>query len=63
MPGDVVLSDVDVGDRNAVAKFAKSAVEHFSGVDILINCAGIAHSGTVASTSDDDFEAVMRADY
>ena len=29
-------------------------------VDILVNCAGVAHVGTVSSTSEEDFDRIMR---
>lgn len=61
--GDIEVSGVDVADRDAMAGFAKSAVERFGRVDIVINCAGILHAGTVAATPHEQFETVLRTDF
>ena len=45
-----------------VAEFSEveKAIESCDGVDILVNCAGIAHVGKAHNTSEEDFNRVLR---
>lgn len=55
----VLAAPVDVSDRDAVHAHADQVVEHFGGVHIVINNAGVAVSQTVAELSYDDLEWIM----
>lgn len=50
----------DVGDASSVAKAFRSVAREFQALDILVNNAGIAHVGTLADTSEADFERLHR---
>ena len=55
----VLLQRVDVGDLGAVEAAAQAAVDHFGGIDILINNAGIGRSGrdgTLKAGTEDLFD-------
>ena len=49
----------DVSDAGSVRRAFDSIVQR-GPVHILVNCAGIAHVGTAASTSEEDFDRIMR---
>jgi 2-keto-3-deoxy-L-fuconate dehydrogenase len=56
---EVVGFSCDVADTDAVlATFEK--IERGGGVDLLVNCAGIAHVGTIATTSPEEFDRLYR---
>jgi NAD(P)-dependent dehydrogenase (short-subunit alcohol dehydrogenase family) len=50
----------DVGDAASVDKAFKSVRERFESLDILVNNAGIAHVGSLATTSETDFDRLHR---
>ncbi|MEO8359255.1 MAG: SDR family oxidoreductase [Vicinamibacteria bacterium] len=50
----------DVGDAEDVSANFDAIVAAHGRVDILVNCAGIAHIGTLATTSETDFDRVYR---
>jgi 2-keto-3-deoxy-L-fuconate dehydrogenase len=49
----------DVSDAASVRK-AFDAVFAQGRVDILVNCAGVAHVGSITSTSEEDFDRILR---
>jgi 2-keto-3-deoxy-L-fuconate dehydrogenase len=49
----------DVSDSASVRK-AFEAIFAQGRVDILVNCAGIAHVGSITSTSEEDFDRILR---
>jgi 2-keto-3-deoxy-L-fuconate dehydrogenase len=49
----------DVTDLQSVQQSVTTAVERFGRLDVLVNCAGIGHVGTVQETDDSDFERLM----
>ena len=49
----------DITDQQAVKQQVKQVVADFGGVNILVNNAGIAHVGSVATTEEEDFDRVM----
>lgn len=53
----------DVADANAVNQAVASAREHFGGIDVLINNAGITHRSTFAETDLAVFQRVMAVNY
>ena len=49
----------DCGDIPAVRAFIQAAIDRLGGVDVLVNNAGIAISGTILDLSDEDFDRTM----
>jgi NAD(P)-dependent dehydrogenase (short-subunit alcohol dehydrogenase family) len=49
----------DVTDLTSVQQAVAAAVQAFGRLDVLVNCAGIGHVGTVQETTDQDFERLM----
>ena len=64
-PGaDRVRSDqLDVRDRDAMARYAASVAEEFGRVDVLFNNAGVALTGSVLGMSYADLEWVLDIDF
>ncbi|HXJ05361.1 MAG TPA: SDR family oxidoreductase [Candidatus Acidoferrum sp.] len=59
--GRAARTGCDVCDAVAVQAAFREASKHGHGhVDVLVNSAGIAHIGTLESTSEDDFDSVYR---
>lgn len=56
---DFLIETCDVRNRNEIASFLNKVVSKFSGLDILINNAGVFHPGTITDESDDSFEVMM----
>lgn len=54
---------VDVGDPDAIARWAEATVERFGRVNVIVNNAGVALSGTVAALSIADYEWLMRVNF
>ncbi|KRA70513.1 NAD(P)-dependent oxidoreductase [Caulobacter sp. Root656] len=48
---DLIVRRLDVTDRDAIAKIA----EEFPQVDVLYNCAGFVHAGTILDCDEDDW--------
>jgi 2-keto-3-deoxy-L-fuconate dehydrogenase len=57
--GDVRSLACDIADAGSVDK-AFAAIGAAGPVDILVNCAGISHIGTIETTSLDDFNRIFR---
>ncbi len=57
--GRAVAVDHDVADRRAWERVAAAAVEHFGGIDILINNAGIYRNTPILDTTEDVFRHVL----
>ena len=53
----------DIGDRNAVLTMARSAIDRFGTVDILINNAAIRPGGDFLEVSEDDWNRVMDVNF
>lgn len=47
---------LDVRSTGAVGDLARAADREFGGIDILVNCAGFVHHGTVLECSEDDWD-------
>src|SRR5829696_973747 len=47
---------LDVRSTEAVEALAKEVAEHFGGLDILVNCAGYVHQGTVLNCLERDWD-------
>ncbi|HEU4507364.1 MAG TPA: SDR family NAD(P)-dependent oxidoreductase [Pyrinomonadaceae bacterium] len=54
---------IDVADRTAVAAFPSIVEAEHSGVDVLINNAGVAVGGTFEQVSDEDFEWLFEINF
>jgi NAD(P)-dependent dehydrogenase (short-subunit alcohol dehydrogenase family) len=54
---------VDVSDRAAVAEFPDIVAAEHSGVDVLVNNAGVAVGGTFEEVSDEDFEWLFEINF
>jgi NAD(P)-dependent dehydrogenase (short-subunit alcohol dehydrogenase family) len=54
-----VFCQTDVTDLTSVQAAVSAVVERFGGLDVLVNCAGIGHVGSVQETEPNDFERLM----
>ena len=54
---------IDVADRAAVAEFPDIVAAEHSGVDVLVNNAGVAVGGTFEQVSDEDFEWLFEINF
>ncbi|MBW2397048.1 MAG: SDR family NAD(P)-dependent oxidoreductase [Deltaproteobacteria bacterium] len=53
----------DVGDREQVLRVFEEITTRHSGIDLLVNNAGITAYDTVASTTLDDYDRIMRVNF
>lgn len=58
--GSAAFFPCDVAEWDEVHDAVEAVVDHFGGLDILINNAGVAHVGSVEETSEEDFERIYR---
>ncbi|MDF1657256.1 MAG: SDR family NAD(P)-dependent oxidoreductase [Verrucomicrobiales bacterium] len=58
--GDAYAVKCDVADNSSIASAVSAVHERFGKVDILVNNAGVANIGTATTTSEEDFDRVMR---
>ena len=58
--GTAMAAGADVGDREAVGRLVQSVSDELGTVDILINNAGILHSGTVLDFSEVELDAMWQ---
>ncbi len=56
----VICGIVDISTIKEVYGFKQSVPKHFQNVDMLINNAGVSHTGAVLETDPSDFENVIR---
>ena len=54
---------LDVADRAAFAAYAEDIVEHFGGVDVVVNNAGVALAGDVADLEYADMDWIIGIDF
>jgi NAD(P)-dependent dehydrogenase (short-subunit alcohol dehydrogenase family) len=57
--GTAVACEADVTAAEAAARIIETAVREFGGVDVLVNAAGVIASGTLESTTDEIWDAMM----
>ena len=50
--------EADLEDEHAPAHIIKEAVSHFGQIDVLVNNAGMAHSGAIAETDNENWDRV-----
>lgn len=55
----VVGVTVDLTRKEEAERVVKNSLEHFSTLDILINCAGAARAGAFLQMSDEDFQEAL----
>ncbi|HEY2042933.1 MAG TPA: SDR family NAD(P)-dependent oxidoreductase [Jatrophihabitans sp.] len=60
---DVRADRLDVRDRDAFAAYASAVVTQFGGVNVVVNNAGVALTGTVLESGYDDIGWVMDIDF
>ncbi len=63
LPGNPMLSTLDVANREAVAAFAADVHRHYGAVHVVINNAGIARAQRIADIEYADFERVMNINF
>lgn len=61
--GKVLLTQLDVSDRNAFEAYSQTVISEFGHADVLINNAGVALAQTVNECSYDDFEWIMNINF
>ena len=57
--GEAAVHQADVGDYEAAEGLVKFAVEHFGGLHILVNNAGITRDGLIMTMSEKDWDDVI----
>lgn len=55
----VVVHQADVSDKDAAAAAADACIEHFGGIDVLVNNAGVTADGLTLAMPDDDWRRVL----
>lgn len=55
----LAVAQLDVADENSVDRWINNSLEHFSTVNILVNCAGTSTMDYVVDSSVSDWEKVM----
>ena len=53
----------DIGDREAVQSLAQRSIDHFGGVDVLVNNAAIRPDGDFLSMPESEWERVMNVNF
>jgi len=59
----VLVSELDIANKDAVFQWADDVVAHFGSVNVVINNAGVGLSATAESTSYEDFEWIMNINF
>lgn len=57
--GAAFFLNLDIADQQQVHKAVQEVITKMGVIDILVNCAGVAHIGTAESTSNEDFTRVF----
>jgi NAD(P)-dependent dehydrogenase (short-subunit alcohol dehydrogenase family) len=57
---DLVLVDGDVGKKETAVKVVEAALNHFAGIDLLVNNAGIYIQRPFTDYSEEDYDLVMK---
>ncbi len=58
--GDALAMAADVSDQSAVERLAGKCKDAFSGLDVLVNNAGVSAAGFIESVTDEDVERVLK---
>ena len=59
LPDDVLLCEADVTDRTSVDAAMDAVARHWSGIDVLVNSAGVSCVGTVEEATEADWDRVL----
>jgi len=57
--GRLLIQAIDTSNSQAAIAAVAAVVDHFGGLDVLINNAGIASQGDITQTSEEDFDRVL----
>ena len=57
---EIMALDGDITDSAFVKKLPQAALDHFGGLDVVINCAGIAQNQRFEEVTEEDFDRIMR---
>lgn len=60
--GEAVFIKTDVSREECINKMAETCLNGFGRIDILVNNAGIVKSGSLAETSEEDWDQIMEVD-
>jgi NAD(P)-dependent dehydrogenase (short-subunit alcohol dehydrogenase family) len=60
MGGEAVANGDDVADWHGAQRLVQTAIDAFGGLDVLVNNAGFLRDRMVVSTSEDEWDAVIR---
>ena len=60
MGGEAVANGADVSDWDGAASLVQSAVDNFGRLDVLVNNAGILRDRMIVSTTEEEWDAVIR---
>lgn len=58
--GRALAVQCDVSDDASISEGVKTTLSEFERIDVLVNNAGVANIGTVTTTSEEDFDRVMK---
>jgi len=58
--GEAVVNGDDVADWEGSARLVQTAIDAFGGLDVLVNNAGFVRDRMIVSTSEDEWDAVVR---
>jgi NAD(P)-dependent dehydrogenase (short-subunit alcohol dehydrogenase family) len=58
--GEAVVNGDDVADWNGAQDLIQTAIDHFGGLDVLVNNAGFVRDRMLANTSEEEWDAVVR---
>ncbi|HET7037269.1 MAG TPA: 3-oxoacyl-[acyl-carrier-protein] reductase [Thermomicrobiaceae bacterium] len=58
--GQAVAIQADVTDADAVGKLIESAINHYGGLDVLVNNAGITRDTLIMRMKEEDWDAVIQ---
>ena len=57
--GDAIFHECDVSQEDAVRKSIDRTVEHFGGLQIVVNCAGVVHVKQLHQYSEQEWDNLM----
>jgi len=60
MDGEAVVNGDDVSDWDGAGRIIKTAVDHFGGLDVVVNNAGFVRDRMFVSSTVDEWDAVLR---
>lgn len=58
--GEVVIDGNDVADWEGSRRLVQTAIDHFGGLDVVVNNAGIVRDRMFANATEDEWDAVLR---